>query len=194
MGSRPAEASAATSRTEIPSIHSLVRTDAEVRVQSICGTRNSASPRVRSYGSDAAAASMRRSSSSATLSARVAASARKAWTARFTEDRSGHAREKRQRFQVAVNCSRTLGRRIFAATRTGGSSLVWSAMHLGDGRAASAVPKLENSASTGLPNARTISARAWASEKAAGDPEDFQRARDLHADNVGPRRQHLSPA
>ena len=48
LGIGPAAAIAAVSRSGMPSIHSLVSTPAEVRLQSICGTRNSASPRVRS--------------------------------------------------------------------------------------------------------------------------------------------------
>ena len=59
--------------------------------------------------------------------------------------------------------------------------------------AASGAPKLENSASTGLPKARVISARASTSEKGGNRSCRCSSAlRHLHADDIGPRRQHLA--
>ncbi len=63
----------------MPSIHSVVRTRAAVRDQSTAGTRKFMSFFVRSANSDAAAASMRRSSSSATDTASVCTTPR--WAA-----------------------------------------------------------------------------------------------------------------
>jgi len=81
------------------------------------------------------------------------------------EKRSAVLAKKASASRSRANCSRTLGRKILTATRTGGVSLVWARWTWAIDAAAKAPPKLENRASTGLPKASTISARASFSEK-----------------------------
>src|ERR1700684_3156404 len=108
---------------------------------------------------------MRRSSSSATDSAKVATTAVKRRRRASAENRSAARAKKARDSKSRANRSRTLGRRILTATHTGGVSLVWARCTCAMEAAAKGAPKLENKVSTGLAKARVISARASISEK-----------------------------
>ena len=152
-----------------------------------------ASPRVRSYSSDAAAASMRRSSSSATEAARVSTSGRSGAAAALRPRSARATRANKAKAPDRARIQRSMpGRRTFTATRDRRPSLVvarctWAMEAAATGGAESRRTEL----STGWPKrCAIIGARLLLPEKAAAGPADAP-ARAPH-----PRRQYraASPA
>ncbi len=152
-------------------------------------------PLLRAYAHtvpDAAAASMRRSCSSATPFARVAASAPRRRRRASVEDRSATRGNSASASRSRRNCSRTLDEDLHrrcgsAARRWSGRGCTW-AMDAASSPCRNWVPAPPPACRTLPPPRRGLGLR----ERRQAVPAVFQRACDLHADNVGPRRQHLA--
>ena len=187
-------ASAAASRIGMPSIHSLVSTRAAVRVQSTCGTRKSVSPRgaLSEFGRRRrfhAQIQFQRHRRRQGLDQRD-----EAQPPRFRREALGQARGKRKRRKIARELRLDAGAQHLdrhAARRiVGGLGLV----HLGDGGGRD---RRRRNARTAPPpacrsrvrsSARACVGRKWRQPVL----QMLQRARDIRADNIGPRRQHLA--
>ncbi len=143
-GSRPAAAMAAGSRTDRPSIHSLVSRSGP------CGSSRYAAPGIVPRHGCAHTARMPpplpcADPAPAQRSAKVSHHRDQPQAARFRRQAFGNAGKQRQCFQIAGRNPRgTCGPRTLTATLTGGVSLVWARCTWAMDAAASGAPKLEN--------------------------------------------------
>ena len=194
LRSKPLASSVARSYSGVPSIHSSVSTSLAVRSQSTAGTRKSGSALVFSAISDSAAASSRRSISSAT-------ERRKVSTVSISRSRRASADRLSACCAAKVKASRstrkrrsTFGRSTFTATGLLPSGVATSARcTCAIEAAATAGPNDAKASFSGLPSGCDHHRLGLGlRERRHLVLQRFQIARERHADDVGPRRQELA--